>query len=164
MAFDLSFGSLDSARERLTRLREDSDSKLNRAGNIVATGAAAFGFAWMETRFKAKYPNLVAPLNVPISAIIGTALSAAAIFDFAFGYEDYAASVGAGALAFVGSSYGASMGTKAAAAAGAPAAAAAMNQVAAAPATTATKGLNPGLHISAQHMQQMQQQGRRQAW
>lgn len=150
MAFDLSFGSLSSARERLTRLREGAaDSKVTRVANVGATALSAFGFAWLETRFKASHPTLVAPMGVPVSAIVGTAALAAAAFDFGFGYEDYLASISSGAFAFVASSYGANWGASSAAKA-AGANANAMNQV-------ATRGVlpAPAFHVSAQDMAAM---------
>jgi hypothetical protein len=158
MAFDLSFGSLSSARERLTRLREGAaDSQVTRVANVGVTAASAFGFAWLETRFKNKHPTLVAPMGVPVSAIIGTAALAAAALDFGFGYEDYLASISSGAFAFVASSYGANWGASAAAKEAAALQTAAAQTAAAKTAAAKTEGVlpAPAFHISAQDMAAM---------
>lgn len=153
MAFDLSFGSLESARERLTRMR-DVDLQNPVAKRIIHTGetlGAAFGFALLQARFEKSSPGLVAPLGVPIDLLAGGAMSLAAIglplagVDLG-GWEDHMSAIGTGALAVYAAKFGVDMGVKGAAHA------AALNAGAAAP-NAAAKGLvagGPAFHVQPQ--------------
>ena len=135
MAFDLSFGSLSSARERLANLSEPTTKKILIGASVAATQASAFGFAWLESHYKGQ--TLAAPMGVPISVLAGVALTGVSMFDLAGEYDPVIGGVGAGALAVYFASLGASMG--------APAAttnAAATTQINAA---AATKGLRQGM-------------------
>ena len=129
MAFDLSFGSLESARERLTRMRDDDGappdaiSKAAKRGiHIAETLGASFGFAWLQARFEKSSPGLVAPLGVPIDLLAGAGLTIGSLglslagVDLG-GWEDHMAAVGTGAFAVYTAKLGVDMGVKSAAAA-----------------------------------------------
>jgi len=142
MAFDLSFGSLSSARERLANLSEPTTKKILIGASVAATQASAFGFAWLESHYKGQ--TLAAPMGVPISVLAGLALSGVSLLDLAGEYDPVIGGAGAGALAVYFASLGASMGAPTTAANATAAA-----QIAATPATTATKGLRQGMPQTA---------------
>jgi hypothetical protein len=156
MAFDLSFGSLASARDRLTRMRDDSmDSGATKAiktGILSAeTVGSALAFAWLQARFEKSMPQLAAPLGIPIDLLAGGALTAAAILLPIAGvnvedFEPHMAAVGAGAL----SVYAAKFGVDKGAASAAKANASAMSAIATTP-TTAAKGLVAGAPAFVAH-------------
>lgn len=158
MAFDLSFGSLSSARERLANLSEPTTEKIRRGAGVGLTQISAFGFAWLEARYKNAHPTLVAPAGIPVSALTGVVLTGVSLLGMMDQYDDYLASAGAGALSVYFASLGASMGQSQAGTSITITNKDALGQVA------ATKGLGMGAPSFAVNAQQAQAMGQRRAW
>ena len=111
MAFDLSFGSLASARDRLTRMRDDGDpmppDAISRAAKngirMAETVGSAAAFAWLQAKFDKSNPNLITPMGIPVDLLAGAGLGIAAIglplvgVDIG-GYADHMTAVATGAL------------------------------------------------------------------
>jgi len=110
MAFDLSFGSLGSARDKLASWHDENKLAISRATATAEIGASAFGFGWLHGR----YPKMDV-FGVDLSLLAGVGLIGLSFLDKkeegeGGAYGHHLASLGQGALAVYLAKLGADWG------------------------------------------------------
>lgn len=134
MAFDLSFGSLASARERLRSTYNKYEYVTSRLLGTAETGVGAFGAAYLQK----KYPDYEMVKGIDTALLGGIALNLVGYLDKGAGWGKHACHVGNGVLAVYLTKYAWNMASQSGST------------------STSTGGLlpapAPGFHVGAQEL------------